>query len=132
VFEYHHAAYASGSFAYRNSMRELLALAALKRGDNEAAGHWLDGIIADQSAPNSLRMRAGALIGLVQSAKAPDAKSADAKATEAKSADAQSPESKPSDSKPAAEAPADAKAPAETETMPKAETLNPSPGQKQP
>jgi hypothetical protein len=127
VFEYHHAAYASGNFAYKNSMRELLALAALKRGDYEGAGHWLDGIIADQYAPNALRMRAGALISLVQSAKAPQAKPDEAKTPESKA-----PEANAAEAKPAAEATADTKAPVETETAPKPEAANPSPGQKQP
>lgn len=137
VFEYHHASYASGTFAYKNSMRELLALAALKRGDYEAAGHWLDGIIADQYAPNSLRTRAGALIGIVQSAKTPQAKPAEAetpeaKATEGKPPEGKSPEAKSSASEasettPAAASPASAKAPVEAETAPKT-----PPDQKQP
>lgn len=142
VFEYHHASYASGNFAYKNSMRELLALAALKRGDYEAAGHWLDGIIADQYAPNALRTRAGALIGIVQSAKAPQAKAAEAetsgaetprvKTTEGKPPEGKSPEAKSSESKasettPAAASPANAKAPVEAETETKT-----APDQKQP
>jgi hypothetical protein len=62
---------AQQSFSYYNSIRELLALAALKRGDFEAAGRWLDMIVSDGRAPPALRQRAEAFLGLVQAAKAP-------------------------------------------------------------
>jgi hypothetical protein len=46
--------------------RELLGLAALKAGDYEAAGKWLDEIITDQAAPASLRQRADLLLAIVR------------------------------------------------------------------
>lgn len=73
-FEQRFTPFAGATFAYRNSIREFLALAALKRNDIEAAGRWLDAIVADQLAPNDLRIRAGALLGLVQAGKPPSAK----------------------------------------------------------
>ena len=42
---------------WRHSARELLGLAALKRGDYEAAGRWFDQIAADREAPQGLRSR---------------------------------------------------------------------------
>ena len=42
---------------WRHSARELLGLAALKRGDLEAAGRWFDQIVADRAAPAGLRAR---------------------------------------------------------------------------
>ena len=50
----------------------LLALAALKRGDDEAAGKWLDAIIVDPQTPASLRQRAEAFLGLVRAGKLPN------------------------------------------------------------
>ena len=41
VFAQKYGALAGQSFTYRNSMRELLALAAFRPGDFEAAGRWL-------------------------------------------------------------------------------------------
>lgn len=70
-FEQRYAPLAGTPFAYRGSLRELLALAALKRADMEAAGRWLDAIVTDPLAPSNLRGRAGALLGLVQSGKSP-------------------------------------------------------------
>ncbi len=46
--------------------RELLGLSALKAGDFEAAGKWLDEIITDQAAPASLRQRADLLLAIVR------------------------------------------------------------------
>lgn len=65
VFEKLYAPYAVDGFTYRNSLRELLALAALKRGDHEAAGRWLDQIIIDPQAPSAIRSRAEGFLGLV-------------------------------------------------------------------
>ncbi|MDB5534581.1 MAG: hypothetical protein JWO28_2896 [Hyphomicrobiales bacterium] len=52
---------------FRHSARELLGLAALKANDMQAAGRWLDMIVADPQAPQSLRDRATTLLGLVAS-----------------------------------------------------------------
>ncbi|CAH1660831.1 TPR_21 domain-containing protein [Hyphomicrobiales bacterium] len=52
--------------AWRNSARELLGLAALKAGNYEAAGRWLDQIAADAEAPPALRQRAEIYLALVQ------------------------------------------------------------------
>lgn len=57
------------SNAFRNSARELLAFAALKADDLEAAGKWLDAIVVDSQAPQGIRQRAEALIGLVGAGK---------------------------------------------------------------
>lgn len=54
---------------YRNSAREMLAMAAFKRDDLDAAGKWLDMIIVDASAPAAIRQRAEALQGLVTGGK---------------------------------------------------------------
>ncbi len=54
---------------YRNSARELLAAAALKRNDLDAAGKWLDMIVTDANAPAEIRQRAEALLGLVAGGK---------------------------------------------------------------
>ena len=54
---------------YRNSARELLGVAALKRNDLEAAGKWLDMIVTDATAPAEIRQRAEALLGLVAGGK---------------------------------------------------------------
>ena len=51
--------------AYRNTAREMLAVAAFKRDDLEAAGKWLDMIVVDAQSPPSIRQRAEALLGLV-------------------------------------------------------------------
>jgi len=57
------------AFTYRNSVRELLGLSALKRNEYEAAGRWFDEIVADPAAPSSLRRRAEAFLGLVAAGK---------------------------------------------------------------
>ena len=64
-FDLRYAPYATPGFAYRSSLRELLALAAFKRDDTEAAGRWLDQIVIDPNAPSALRSRAEAFLGLV-------------------------------------------------------------------
>jgi len=51
---------------FRNSAREWLALAALKRSDLEAAGKYFDQIVVDGSAPANLRQRAEAFLSLVR------------------------------------------------------------------
>lgn len=71
-FEQRYAALANLNQPYRNSIRELLALAALKDGDDAAAGRWLDEIVTDPAAPDTLRQRAEALLALVQAGKLPD------------------------------------------------------------
>lgn len=57
---------ADANAPYRNIARELLALIALKAGDNEAAGRWLDAIVADPAALADIRQRAGLYLGLVR------------------------------------------------------------------
>jgi len=54
---------------YRNSAREMLAVAALKRNDLDAAAKWLDMIVTDANAPAEIRQRAEALLGLVAGGK---------------------------------------------------------------
>ncbi len=66
-FERKFAPLASHNFPYRDQIRELLGLAALKRNAFDAAGRWLDGIVSDMRAPAGVHMRAEALLGLVQS-----------------------------------------------------------------
>jgi hypothetical protein len=70
-FERRFAPFASDTFAYRHQIRELLGLAALKRGAFDTAGNWFDGIVSDTRAPAGVRMRAQAILGLVQSALPP-------------------------------------------------------------
>ena len=53
---------------FRNTARELLAVAALKQENYEAAGRWLDAIVVDAQAPQNVRQRAEALLGLVTGA----------------------------------------------------------------
>jgi hypothetical protein len=60
---------ADAKFAYHNSVRELLGLAALKREDYSAAGRWFDELAVDPAAPASLRRRAEAFLGLVAAGK---------------------------------------------------------------
>lgn len=42
---------------FRHTAREMLGLAALKRGDYEGAGRWFDAIAADRATPSGLRGR---------------------------------------------------------------------------
>ncbi|WP_084143455.1 tetratricopeptide repeat protein [Methylocapsa acidiphila] len=60
------APFATQSFPYRNTIRELLGLVAFRRNDFEAAGRWFDAIVADPQASSALRQRADAFLGLVQ------------------------------------------------------------------
>ncbi|WP_180982565.1 tetratricopeptide repeat protein [Methylocella silvestris] len=69
AFEEKYGALAQPSFTYHDTMRELLAMAAFKRDDFEAAGRWLDMIVGDPRAPGPLRQRAEAFLGLVQAGK---------------------------------------------------------------
>lgn len=52
-------------FAYHNTIRELLALTALKDGDGKTAQGYLDDIMVDPGAPTALRNRAEAFRLLV-------------------------------------------------------------------
>ncbi|MGA9488405.1 MAG: hypothetical protein WBV25_15220, partial [Methylocella sp.] len=70
-FERRYAPLASDNFPYHHQIRELLGLAALKRNAFDSAGRWFDGIISDTRSPAGVRMRAGALMGLVQSSLVP-------------------------------------------------------------
>ena len=71
-FEHRFAPLATSGQAYRNSYRELLALADFKRDDFEGAGRWLDEIVVDPDAsPQELRSRAQAFLGLVRAGKLP-------------------------------------------------------------
>ena len=70
-FEKRYAPLASDNFPYHHQIRELLGLAALKRNAFDSAGIWFDGIVSDLHAPAGVRMRAGALMGLVQSSVVP-------------------------------------------------------------
>lgn len=65
AFEQRYGRFAQPGFAFHNSMRELLALVALKRNDMKAAGGYLDAIIVDPVAPPALRNRAEAFRALV-------------------------------------------------------------------
>ena len=51
---------------FRHSAREFLGLAALKRGDLEDAGKWLDQIVVDPNAPQNLRQQVNAYLSLVR------------------------------------------------------------------
>lgn len=62
-------ALADANNAMRNPARELLALAALKANDFDAAGKWLDAVLTDPAATASARQRAEAFLGLVRSGK---------------------------------------------------------------
>ena len=52
--------------AFRSVAREMLAAAALKRGDDAGAGKWLDAIEADPLASPDSRQRAGFLLGVIR------------------------------------------------------------------
>ena len=60
---------AAAGAPFRNTARELLAFAALKAEDFDAAARWLDAIVVDAQAPQSIKSRAEALIGLVSAGK---------------------------------------------------------------
>lgn len=70
-FEQRYAGLAAENGTYRNSLRELLALAALKDGDTAAAQKWLEQVATDPTTPVSLRRRADAFLALVQAGKLP-------------------------------------------------------------
>jgi hypothetical protein len=70
-FEARYAPYAGPNQAYASFYRELLALAAFKLGDTDAAGRWLEEVAADPQAPPALRGRAEAFLGLVQAGALP-------------------------------------------------------------
>ncbi len=58
-----------GTNPFRNSARELLGLSALKGLDYDNAGRWFDAIVTDSAAPQGIRSRADAFLGLVKAAK---------------------------------------------------------------
>lgn len=60
---------ADANNAMRNPAREIIALAALKAKDFDAAGQSLDAILADPSASGAARQRADALLSLVSAGK---------------------------------------------------------------
>lgn len=62
---------ADSNATYRSPARELLAVAALKRGDAADARRWLDAITSDPAAPPDIRQRALAYLGLVHQDGAP-------------------------------------------------------------
>jgi len=70
-FEERYAGLAAENGTYHSSLRELLALAALKDGDTAAAGKWLEQVITDPTTPIGLRRRADAFLALVQAGKLP-------------------------------------------------------------
>ncbi|KAA2244006.1 tetratricopeptide repeat protein [Salinarimonas soli] len=49
---------------FRHTAREMLGLAALRRGDFDAAGRWFDQIAADRETPANLRSRLEIYAGL--------------------------------------------------------------------
>ncbi|HUO54666.1 MAG TPA: tetratricopeptide repeat protein [Rhodoblastus sp.] len=51
---------------FRHTAREMLGLAALKRGDFEGAGKWFDQIVVDPAAPSNLRQQVNAFLSLVR------------------------------------------------------------------
>jgi hypothetical protein len=70
-FEARYALFAGPEQPYHNLYRELLALAAYKRGDLDTAGTWFEEITGDPGAPAAVRARAGAFLDLVQGGKLP-------------------------------------------------------------
>jgi len=69
AFEQSVSAMAGPTAPFRSTARELLALSALKRGDYEAAGRWLDEIVSDPEVPTGIRSRAEAFLGFVRAGK---------------------------------------------------------------
>jgi hypothetical protein len=65
AFEQRYGRFAEPGIGFSSGIRELLALAALKRQDFAAAGRYLDAIITDPNAPSALRGRAQAFRTLV-------------------------------------------------------------------
>ena len=119
AFEQKYSALSQPNFTYHNTIRELLALAAFRRNDFEAAGRWLDMIVANSRAPSALRQRAEAFLGLVQAGKTRNP--AEPAATPA----APAPAAEATADKPASEA-APEKAPVEAAPSPAAETPAPA------
>ena len=66
-FEDRYGRFALDGFTFHAGMRELLALAALKRDDTAAAQRYLGEIIIDGTAPAPLRSRAQAFLELAHS-----------------------------------------------------------------
>ena len=64
AFESRYGRFSTGDFPFHDSMRELLALAALKRDDGTAATRYLTEILGDPLTPAALRSRAGAFEAL--------------------------------------------------------------------
>jgi hypothetical protein len=64
-------ALAAPAGVYRHTAREMLGAAALAAGDYDGAGKWLDMVVADPEAPQSVRQNAELLLGLVASGKPP-------------------------------------------------------------
>ncbi len=62
-------ALASPTGAYRHTAREMLGVEALAAQDYDGAGKWLDMVVADPEAPQSLREDAELLLGLVSAGK---------------------------------------------------------------
>ena len=60
AFDAQYGRFALETFALHDGMRELLALVALKRGDDKAAAKYLDDLIVDPLTPPALRNRAQA------------------------------------------------------------------------
>ena len=74
AFEQRYGRFSFQGYSFRNSMRELLALAAIKGGDLAEAGKYLDQIVVDPGAPSALRNRAEAFRALVTGGPATAAK----------------------------------------------------------
>ncbi len=64
AFDSRYGRFSTADFPFHDSMRELLALAALKRDDGASATRYLTEIIGDQLTPNALRSRAQAFEAL--------------------------------------------------------------------
>ena len=64
AFEARYGRFSVADFPFHDSMRELLALAALKRDDGAAATRYLIEILGDPLTPAALRSRAGAFEAL--------------------------------------------------------------------
>lgn len=60
---------AAGGAAFRSTARELLAMVAMRDNDFDAMGRWLDQIVTDNEAPQAIKQRAEAFLGLVRSAR---------------------------------------------------------------
>ena len=65
TFEQRYGRFSVPGFSFRNAVRELLAVSALKANDTASAGKYLDQIIGDPLATGALRNRAEAFRALV-------------------------------------------------------------------